>query len=125
MMTPEFQAEMREMIADILALEPQEVQPHSRFFQDLGGESLDALDLQFQVEKRFGVKAPFQQIVGANAFVTDDAGLLTGDSLRELKQRAPFFDFTEFEQNPHRERITELFTVRAIEQCVAAAMGSK
>lgn len=45
-----------EIVADCLALDPEEVRPESRLFSELGADSLDYVELVFTMEKTFGVK---------------------------------------------------------------------
>ena len=45
---------IRQFVAERLFRNVEEVQPHSRLIGDLGADSLDFVDIQFQVEKRFG-----------------------------------------------------------------------
>jgi acyl carrier protein len=47
---------IRGMVAQCLARDIAEVQPHSRLVTDLGADSLDFVDLIFTVEKRFGIR---------------------------------------------------------------------
>ena len=44
------------IIADVLVLDDDEVKLSSSLITDLGAESIDFLDLVFQLEKEFGVK---------------------------------------------------------------------
>jgi acyl carrier protein len=44
------------LVADVLGRRPEEVTPAARLMDDLGAESLDYLDIVFQLEDRFGVK---------------------------------------------------------------------
>ena len=53
---------VREIIADVLVLEEADVSLSSRLITDLGAESIDFLDLVFQLEKEFSVKIPRGQL---------------------------------------------------------------
>jgi acyl carrier protein len=44
------------LIADRLALKPQQISLGSRLIDDLGADSLDLLDIVFGIEKQFGIK---------------------------------------------------------------------
>src|SRR5262245_49077220 len=44
------------LIADRLAIKPQDVTMNSRLIDDLGADSLDLLDIVFGMEKLFGIK---------------------------------------------------------------------
>ncbi len=121
MVTAELEQTVREMIADVLALEIDEVQPPARFFEDLNGESLDLLDFIFRAEHRWQVKLSLRELAQN---VSAD-GVIGPELLSELKRRAPFLNFTPFERNPEQARASELFTVSALTQWVAAAIEEK
>lgn len=118
-------AEITPIVADILALEPDEVRPESRFFEDLGGESIDMLELSFQLEKRYGTPVPVQKIAASEDLNTDADGRLTAAALAHLKSSYPFLDYSGFEQDPAKSRITEMFTIEALARFVVAALGNK
>ena len=46
---------VREIIADVLVIEEDEISLNSRLIADLGAESIDFLDLIFQLEKEFSI----------------------------------------------------------------------
>ncbi len=47
---------VREIIADALGRDPKNVKLTSTIFKDLGGESIDLLDIFFRIEKSIGVR---------------------------------------------------------------------
>ena len=114
--------EVRATIVDVLACELDEVQPSSRFFEDLGGESLDVLELTFRCEKLYGVRLPLQQLVVPGELVADESGRLTPESLAGMKAKYAFLDFGGFERDPAQARITEMITVAAIARFVVSAL---
>jgi acyl carrier protein len=117
--------EIRPIIAEVLAVEPEEVKAESRFFEDLGGESIDMLELTFQLEKRYGTSIPLQKLATSDDLGTDETGHLTPSALDHLKTNFPFLDYSGFEQDPLKTRITEMFTVEALARCVVAMLGGK
>jgi acyl carrier protein len=78
----------REIVAEVLGVEVDEVTPESNFFADLGGESIDLLDLGFQCQKAFGVSTNFQRLSAAD-FETDAEGRLTPSSRELLIRQFP------------------------------------
>ena len=52
----EIESTMRALVADSLALRPEQVSVGSRLFDDLGADSLDFLDIVFSIEKEFSIK---------------------------------------------------------------------
>lgn len=115
--------EVQEIVADILARELNEVTPTARFFEDLGGESIDVLELSFRCEKIYGIKAEFQKI--GTAVRSDENGMLTPESLANLRNQYKFLDLAGFEANPRAERVTELLTIGAIARYVHQALVEK
>ena len=53
---------VKTIIADVLVLDEKEVTLSSRLIADLGAESIDFLDLVFQLEKEFSIKIPRGQL---------------------------------------------------------------
>src|SRR5262249_11266324 len=90
--------------------------------KDLGGESIDVLELSFHCEKRFGVKISFHNAFPTDKLQTDDNGKLTADSIAYIKSQFPYLDLGEFEENPHIGRILELLTVQVITDIVIATV---
>ncbi len=115
--------EITPIIADVLVMEPEEVMPSSRFFEDLGGESIDFLDLSFRLERHYGVRMPVQAMAGSADLPADPQGRLTANGLSRLKSNYPFLDYTHFDADPQLTRIKGLITVEAIAFFVQQALG--
>ena len=116
------QQEVYEMIRDVLCVEAGEIRPDARFEKDLGGESIDVLELSFHCEKRFGVKISFHNAFPADKLHIDDEGKLTAGSIAYIKSQFPYLDLGEFEKNPHIGRILELLTVQVITDIVVSTV---
>ena len=81
---------VREIIADVLVIEEEEINLNSRLISDLGAESIDFLDLVFQLEKEFTVKIPRGQLEkNARGSLSEaefeQSGALTAQGLAALK----------------------------------------
>lgn len=111
---------VRTQIAECLAADLEEVVPQANFFDDLGGESIDVLDLTFRVEKNLGVRPNFAVMKEEAALDFDESGQLTTASLE--KARALFPDLPI----PSGAAVApkSLFTVAMIEAIVARALAS-
>ena len=48
---------VREIVADVLVIDKEDVSITSRLINDLGAESIDFLDLVFQLEKEFKINS--------------------------------------------------------------------
>lgn len=117
--------EVMEIVAEVLALDMEEVHPSARFFEDLHGESIDLLDLSFHCDKRFNVKLPIQRAVPDDQLSVDEKGVLTAESLSLLKRELPFLDYSRIEDNPLKNRLTELWTVEAIAEFVRRELACR
>jgi acyl carrier protein len=53
---------VRAIVADVLVIDEDEVSLDSQLISDLGAESIDFLDLVFQLEKEFDIKIPRGQL---------------------------------------------------------------
>lgn len=51
-------ATVRQAVAEVLNISVEQVPPDASLNRDLGAESLDHLDLQFRLERAFGIKIP-------------------------------------------------------------------
>jgi acyl carrier protein len=49
---------VRELIADRLKLDIEQVQPAAKFIEDLGADSLDIVEMIMQMEEDFGITIP-------------------------------------------------------------------
>ena len=50
--------EIKSIVADILNISTSEVEPDSRFIEDLGADSLDVFQIITELEDRLGVQIP-------------------------------------------------------------------
>src|SRR5471030_1905183 len=81
---------VREIIADVLVIDEDKIQLNSRLIADLGAESIDFLDLVFQLEKEFGIKIPRGQLEkNARGDLAEDefekGGVLTPKGMLAIK----------------------------------------
>lgn len=116
--------ELRPMIADLLAVEIDEIVAEARFFEDLGGESIDVLELAFRCEKLYGVKVPVQRLGGADVPL-DDTGAPTAEAITKLHEQFPWIETSRLKELASAGRLTELFTVEAISRLVARAIAGR
>ncbi len=107
-------AKVRGVLTEALAVDPEEVVPTARLNEDLGAESIDYLDITFQLEKAFSIKIPQGELSPESVFSNPEYvsnGHVTPAGLEELKRRMPFADFTAFEKNPDINKFRDVFTV--------------
>jgi acyl carrier protein len=105
---------VKEVLTSALAVDDDQVQPKAKLNADLGAESIDYLDITFQLEKAFKIKIPQNDLIPQNLF-TDPRfvsnGMVTADGLAELHRLMPFADLSEFDKNPNINSFRDVFTV--------------
>lgn len=108
---------VRETLVDALGVDDDEVTEQATLTGDLGAESIDFLDIVFRLEKAFSIKIPrgelFPDNILSNAEYVDN-GKVTAVGLKELKERMPHADFSDFEKDPDVNNMADLFTVKTI-----------
>jgi acyl carrier protein len=119
---------VRTTLVDALNVDDSEVTLQSRLRGDLNAESIDFLDIVFRLEKQFGVKIPREELFpeaifsGDPSFVTD--GKVNAAGLKELQEKLPFANLTEFTKDPRIEKVEDLFTVEFIVNYLKRKIGA-
>ena len=110
--------EVKEVLADALGLDDDEVAAEATLMGDLGAESIDFLDIVFRLEKSFSIKIPREELFPAENVMSNpefvSSGKLTEKGLAELKAKMPHTDLADFQDNPDVNKIADLFTVDSI-----------
>jgi acyl carrier protein len=125
----EVYAKVQGVLEDALGVDTDEVTGKAALIEDLGMESIDALDIVFRLEKAFTIKIPrgelfpenLQELMQDQRFVQNDK--LTPDGLAELKKRMPFADFTELEASPTVEQAKRLLNVDTVVRYVQSKLA--
>jgi acyl carrier protein len=107
---------VREIIADALYLDKEEVTRDASLMKDLGAESIDFLDIIFRLEKEFSIKIPKGEIERRAKGNLSDAqfavdGKLTDVALAQLKKSMPEVSPEKFAAGLMVRDIPALFTV--------------
>jgi len=121
---------VREIIADVLVIDEEEVSLNSRLIADLGAESIDFLDLVFQLEKEFDIKIPRGQLEkNARGHLAEDefekGGVLTTEGMTALKNYLSEVPAEHFKANMKVNEIPMLFTVETFCKLIVAAVNEK
>src|SRR5687767_14746777 len=111
--------QVAEIIADVLVADKEEVGLNKRLIEDLGAESIDFLDLIFQLEKTFNIKIPRGQIEKDARGRLSDAefeqnGVITEKGLAALKNYLSEVPAGNFKAGLKVNEIPTLFTVETI-----------
>ena len=121
---------VREIIADVLVINEDDIQLNSRLIQDLGAESIDFLDLVFQLEKAFHIKIPRGQIEkNARGQLTEEefekGGELTHEGLASLKAYLSEIPESAFKAHFKVAEIPTLFTVETFCKLIVSALNEQ
>jgi acyl carrier protein len=121
---------VREIIADVLVIDESDISLQSRLIVDLGAESIDFLDLVFQLEKEFDIKIPRGQLEkNARGELSEDefekGGVLTSKGLVSLSAYLSEVPADHFKDNMKVNEIPLLFTVETFCKLIVAAVGAK
>jgi acyl carrier protein len=118
---------VRGIIADVLVIDEANIALNSRLIADLGAESIDFLDLVFQLEKEFKIKIPRGQLEkNARGDLAEDefekGGVLTPQGLAALKNYLSEIPEEQFKPSMKVNEIPLLFTVETFCKLVGAAL---
>ncbi|WP_367607981.1 acyl carrier protein [Legionella sp. W05-934-2] len=121
---------VREIIADVLVIEQDEVSKESRLIADLGAESIDFLDLVFQLEKEFSIKIPRGQLEkNARGELSQEefeqGGVITEKGLEALKNHLSEVPRDAFTPSMKTSDIPTLFTVETFCKLVVSAKNEQ
>lgn len=107
-------SKVRKCVATALGRDEDEVELGSVLSRDLEAESIDYLDITFQLEKAFGITIQKdelfpQKIFQEEKYVKD--GVVTEEGLAFLGEKLPYADLDTFRKNPKVTHVPDLFTV--------------
>ncbi len=117
---------VKDVLVEALGVDDDEITSEAKLSADLGAESIDFLDITFQLEKAFDIKIPRGELVPDNIlnnpeFVQD--GKLTETGLAEVKKNMPHVDFDDFEKDPDVSKMRDLFSVQTIVRYVMSKVN--
>ena len=120
----------REIIADVLVIDEDEILQNSRLIADLGAESIDFLDLVFQLEKEFKIKIPRGQLEkNARGTLAEEefekGGVITPQGLEALRSYLSEVPDDQFKSGMKVNEIPMLFTVETFCKLVISAMNEQ
>ena len=111
-----------EVLQEALGVDAEDVKPEATLTGDLGAESIDFLDIQFQLEKKFSTpEKPFkieqgelfpENMMSNPDFVKD--GKFTDAGFAMLKEKMPHVDLSSFAGDRNVRGLAKLFTVKSL-----------
>lgn len=60
--------ELREIVAEVLEIEPEELTETGRFVEDYDGDSLRAIEMLARIEKKYRIEIPQQELATMSDF---------------------------------------------------------
>lgn len=108
---------VRDVLVEALGVEEDEVSMDAKLTEDLGAESIDFLDIVFQLEQTFSFKVEQGELFPDNVmqdpdFVAD--GKVTPKGMAMLRERLPHAKFDGLDESPPVEAVAQSFTVEAL-----------
>ena len=106
--------QLRAVLVEALGVDEEEVTPDATLRDDLGAESIDFLDLVFQLQQAFGIEIKEGEMLAQD--VLDDPacvqnGKLTDEGLGRLRARLPHADLTPLEADRDVDVLGRVYTV--------------
>ncbi|MFP6767986.1 MAG: acyl carrier protein [Planctomycetaceae bacterium] len=124
----EILAQVQGILVDALGADEDEVTPGATLVSDLGAESIDFLDIVFNLEKEFDIKIPRGELFPENLAAEGDGlaidGVVTEEGLTKLREKLPFADIEAFTADPQVANIQDLFTVDMLVNFVSDKLGN-
>lgn len=121
---------VRECVARVVDKDVSVVHPADRIISDLGADSLDLLDLVFQLEQRFKIKISPRGIEKAAQAKLGDIpleidGVYTPEALDELRRSLPEVPAEELCEGLRAARLPHLFRVATFARLVSGLIEAK
>jgi len=120
-------AKVKGCVATALGCDEEDVKLESILQRDLEAESIDYLDITFQLEKAFGITIEKDELFPQKIFQDEELvrdGVVTEKGLAFLETKLPFADLTTFRQDPKVTRVPDLFTVQLLVNYVKLKLAS-
>lgn len=123
---------IRDILVDALGVDESDVTPEACLTKDLGAESIDFLDINFKIEKKFSTpEKPFKVLQGelfpenlaSDASLVKD-GKFTDAGMDLLRSKMPHVDLSAFNQNRSVDAMSELFTVQSLVAFVSRKLAA-
>jgi len=123
----EIHARVTKVLVRALGVEEDEIKPSATLQGDLGAESIDYLDIMFNLEREFGIKIRQGELFPDHVFQRDIAimqfGQVTDEGLAVLRAHLPYADLTHLERDRRLNRIDDLFTVGLLSSFITWKLG--
>lgn len=111
---------------EALDVEPARILPEARLIGDLGADSLDILDLSFQMERRFGIKLSIKDLENRMKAELGDTpmevnGIYTPEAMERLRRVMPEVPVEELPDGLRAADLPKRFRVATLMRWVEEA----
>lgn len=114
---------LRELLVPILGVEIDQIEPESAIVRDLGAESIDFVEIFYEIENQFGIKIKIQEMIQneylEGAQMPED-GVLDGELAAKLNHE---FKTDRFIEGVTVRDLFESFTVRDLSTIIVKKKG--
>ena len=118
----EIEQKVTEVLENALGADAEDITPEATLTEDLGAESIDFLDIQFQLEKNFSTpEKPFKieqgELFPENMMSNPDYvkdGRFTDAGMALLKEKMPHVDLSVFDADRNVKGLAKIFTVKSL-----------
>ena len=116
---------VKEGLVDVLGVDENDVTMDSSFYDDLGAESLDMLDLFFRLENKINIRISTREVQSAlqgdlsEEEFFDENGIVTPAGLEHLQKHLPDSNLAEIAEELDQLKLFSLFTVRHLVDIIA------
>ncbi len=117
-------AALPQIVSECLGVDEEEVTATANFRQDLGGESIDDLDLSFRCEKAFDVRRPFQPLQELQTLAQEAGGRPSAEALQSFCERYPALESVVKPlagSDIQPEQMLDLYTIDVIARLMVCA----
>ena len=121
---------LKPLLVHALGVAPERIRLESLLVADLGAESIDLLDLSFQIEDKFGVAIDGNELereakkrLAGGVYERD--GLLTEEALSEIRKSAPGLDPKKLVPGLRKADLPLLLTVGFFVQLISRKLAKK
>lgn len=123
----ELYEQVRDCVAEALALDLDEISPESTLLDELGAESIDLLDILFRIDRATDVKIQSDELasyvqggIPDEEFGDEKADVITPKGMEQLKKVMPQIADKDLDDKLPPEDVMSHFTVANLTELVAS-----